>query len=58
MRIVEDLKSLKDIVLMYFVKSNIIKNYQSIIFYTLSLLSLFKNNFDLKPSIDNSNIIN
>ena len=56
MKIVEDLKVLKDIIFLYLIKSNIIKNYQSVIFYTLSLLSLFRNNLDLETSINNLNI--
>jgi hypothetical protein len=40
---------------MYSIKSNIIKNYSSIIFYTLSLLSLFKNNFDIETTEDLTN---
>ena len=55
-RLVGDLKILKDVILMYTIKSNIIKNYSSIIFYTLSLLSLFKNNFDIDTTQDLDNI--
>lgn len=55
-RLVGDLKILKDVILMYTIKSNIIKNYSSIIFYTLSLLSLFKNNFDIETTQDLANI--
>ena len=55
-KIFEDFKIFEDIILLYLIKTNVINNYYSTIFYTLSLLTLYNNNFNLEKSSNKDNI--
>jgi len=55
-KIFDSLQELLYIYIIYSIKSIIISNYNSTITYTLSLLSLYNNNFDINNSINSTNI--